>query len=498
MSLLKLMPLSKPMIETPQTSSPQNVSDPLPPNAARRTARRQRLQEQRKTLNPVAAAPIEAPKIAGSIPKTAVPAAKLSTPQPKPETFLAKTEFAAPKMVPVAGKASQATAAAPRRWILWTSLGVLGCCIAAIGGAVGTYLSWRGGEQIVPNAFIAGEPVGGLTRNAARERLKARYGNLRLTVKTPNENYDLSLRELGGRLDVNRAVNDAYWFGRSGSVWQNAPRILTARFDERDLALPVRWDKTTLKTRMRAVAKKYSRPARNATLIVSGSGVRVVPDEAGRALNVGETLARLQKRYHVALTSIEATVRPVAPRIAVADLEGSDVKLEQYTTRFNRGLIGRTRNIRVASEAVNGRVLMPGQTFSFNASTGERTWKKGYRMAHIFERKPGAEESEVVDGLAGGVCQVSSTLFNAVRKSNQRVDYKLKIVQRESHSLPVPYVPRGLDATVAWPYKDFKFSNTLPNPIYLRSAVNGSRLTLSVWVRVPTGNRLLAKNTSAE
>ena len=190
------------------------------------------------------------------------------------------------------------------------------------------------------------------------------------------------------------------------------------------------------------------------------------------------------------------TVHRTEPHIAIANLEGSDVKLEQYTTSFNRGLVGRTRNIHVAAEAVNGRVLLPGQTFSFNASTGERTAAKGYRMAHIFERQPGEEEAQVVDGLAGGTCQVSSTLFNAIRKSNQKVDSKLKIVQRETHSLPVTYVPRGLDATVAWPYRDFKFRNTLPNPIYLRTDVNGSRLTVSVWARVPSGNPLIAKNTT--
>lgn len=475
------------MIEKPQTSPSPATDSPSPDAArhtARRSARRKRLQEQRAVLT--AEAPNEAPpKIAGLMSKLEAPAAPFKAPSAKPQAPIAKATLPAPRITSSA-RAPQIAASKPRRRLLWATLGVLGCCIAAISGAVGTYLSWRGGGQILPNTFVASEPVGGLTRHQALERVRGQYGNLHLTIKAPVEDYELSLRELGGSVDINRAVNNAYWMGRSGSIWKNLPRVLTARYEPRSLKLPVRWDKAKLKTRMRAVARKFNEPARDAKLKVDGSGVHIVPDEPGRALNVGETLARLQRSYKVGQSSFEATVRDVKPRLAAADLEGSDVKLEQYTTRFNRGLVGRTCNIRVAAAAVNGRVLLPGQTFSFNASTGERTAAKGYRMAHIFERKPGAEESEVVDGLAGGTCQVSSTLFNAIRKSNRKVDSKLKIVQRETHSLPVTYVPAGLDATVAWPNRDFKFRNTLPNPIYLRTAVNGSRLTVSVWARVPS------------
>jgi vancomycin resistance protein YoaR len=81
------------------------------------------------------------------------------------------------------------------------------------------------------------------------------------------------------------------------------------------------------------------------------------------------------------------------PRITAASLAGSDVEMGRYKTYFDSGLWGRTRNIRVASEAVNGIVLMPGELLSFNQLTGERTWDKGYRMAHIFETKPGKSEA---------------------------------------------------------------------------------------------------------
>ena len=379
------------------------------------------------------------------------------------------------------------TQAPARRWPLWVGGGLLALLLTLGGGAFGIYQTWQGSGRIAPKLFIAGQPVGGMTRSQALDALKSRFGKLEVAFVAPDEKWNFNLHEVGGTPDFNRAINNAYWFGRTGSLWKNVPQIVMANFEERHLDLGVRWNKDKLKNRMRAVAKEYNRPARDATLQVSGADVQILPETQGRALNVGATLWRLQHRYDLHRTTIEATVKEVKPHLAAADLEGTDVRIGSFTTSFNRGQVGRTKNLHVASEAVNGKVLMPGDTFSFNAATGERTWEKGYRMAHIFERKPGKTESEVVDGLAGGTCQVSTTLYNAVRKGNQKVSAAMKIVQRETHSLPVPYISSGLDATVAWPNRDFKFKNTLSHPIYLRAAINGSRITMSIWARVPSG-----------
>ena len=245
---------------------------------------------------------------------------------------------------------------------------------------------------------------------------------------------------------------------------------------------------------------KYTKPGRDARLEFANGTLNVVPEAVGSELNVGATLRDLQKKYYLGLQVLNATTRDKQPKVVAADLAGRDLEIGRYRTRFDSGLQGRTRNIEVASERIDGHVMMPGETFSFNQMTGERTWDKGYRMAHIFETKPGAEKAEVVDGLAGGVCQVSSTLYNAVRRANKRTDGGLKIVERESHSLPVTYVPSGLDATVAWPNRDFKFRNNYDFPIYLRAQPDGNRLIVTVRGRVPatTSTRFAAVKADDE
>ena len=162
--------------------------------------------------------------------------------------------------------------------------------------------------------------------------------------------------------------------------------------------------------------------------------------------------------------------------------------LGKYTTHFNPGEEGRTANVRLAAKAVDGQVLMPGDTFSLNKTTGERTPAKGYQVAKIFVKLPDEAKSQIVDGVGGGVCQVSSTLFNAVLRTNGKGSGRLKVVERNHHSLPVTYVPPGMDATVAWPYKDFRFRNDYSFPIYVRTEINGSHLAISLWGRVPDMN----------
>jgi vancomycin resistance protein YoaR len=142
--------------------------------------------------------------------------------------------------------------------------------------------------------------------------------------------------------------------------------------------------------------------------------------------------------------------------------------LATYSTKYNPGEVNRTHNMYLASSKVNGTVLAPGEVFSYNNIVGERTVAKGYRNAKIFEN------GRVVDGLAGGICQVSTTIYNAALYSN------LKIVERKNHSFPVAYAPMGQDATVVMGSIDFRFSNSTGSPIKIVSSVSGGLCTVSI------------------
>ena len=355
------------------------------------------------------------------------------------------------------------------------------------GVAVGSYNNWSNSQVIAPKVRIAGEPIGGMTRDQAIAHLNKRFGKLAFTLKTDDKDRVFGLADVGGKPSIEPTVDKAFAIGRGGNLLSNFTRVFGSEVKARSFSLPIEWNRGALTSKLQIVNDQYARSATDARLVtVPGGAPRVTGEETGRALDVSATADAIQKSYFLGLGKVTAVTSVVEPKVTSADLAGRDVKLGWYRTEYNGGIAGRTTNIHVACRALDGKVLMPGEVLSFNALTGERTYDKGYRMAHIFMREEGQTESSVVDGLAGGVCQVSSTLYNAVRKTNAQMAGKpLDIVERTSHSLPVTYVPAGRDATVAWPSKDFKFRNDNNFPVYVRTDVGKGVLMISIWGRVP-------------
>lgn len=144
-------------------------------------------------------------------------------------------------------------------------------------------------------------------------------------------------------------------------------------------------------------------------------------------------------------------------------------KLSTYTSRYNVNEIERTENVRLASEFIDDVILMPGQEFSYNTIVGERSTERGFKTAKVYQ------QGQIVDGLGGGICQVSSTLYNAVVMAD------LEVLERRNHSLPVSYVKLGRDATVVYGSIDFRFKNTRQYPIKISSNISGGVLTVDIY-----------------
>ena len=143
--------------------------------------------------------------------------------------------------------------------------------------------------------------------------------------------------------------------------------------------------------------------------------------------------------------------------------------LSTYSTKYSAGNTGRTTNLQLAASKINGTVLMPGETFSYNQVVGARTIAAGYKEAPIYV------SGQVVDGLGGGICQITSTLYNAVLYAN------LQIVERSNHQFVPSYVTASRDATVVYGSIDFKFKNNREYPIKLVCSVSGGLATFQIF-----------------
>ena len=193
----------------------------------------------------------------------------------------------------------------------------------------------------------------------------------------------------------------------------------------------------------------------------------VYPEEEGVDFDVESVKTLLQEpkdEYEIELkiTKPTKTVKEIGTE-AFPDL------LSTFSTRYQASNANRTTNLKLAVQKINGTVLLPGQEFSYNKTLGERTIAAGYKEAAVFSN------GQVVNGLGGGICQISSTLYDAVVKAN------LQVTVRRNHQFVTSYLPAGQDATVVYGSQDFKFVNSRSYPIRLQASVSGGVATISVW-----------------
>lgn len=228
-----------------------------------------------------------------------------------------------------------------------------------------------------------------------------------------------------------------------------------------------------LDSELASLSELTYRPACDAVLNITD--LSVVPDVSGRDLDVEAT--RENVRDLLERTAFDelatASFNEIVAERRAADYEGFDTKpIGEYTTKFKKWQAGRNYNIALCASHFNGLIVYPGEEISFNTVTGDRTYDTGYKSAPVIENQ------EVVPGVGGGSCQVSTTLYNAVC-----LEAGIPTTERWPHGLQVAYVPWNRDATVAYPQRDFKFINTYSSPILITCEIIENALTFRVFTK---------------
>jgi vancomycin resistance protein YoaR len=221
--------------------------------------------------------------------------------------------------------------------------------------------------------------------------------------------------------------------------------------------------------------RALNRPPADASFAASGSAVRIVSDLPGRTLNVPTTIRNIV-RAALSPTNRNAAivVETKQAKRTAKDLKALGVKelVSSYTTEFG-GVPNRIHNVELVSHLIDGTLIAPGTTFSFNGTTGDRNASKGFLEAPVIIN------GELTTGLGGGVCQVSTTVFNAA------YDAGLDITARTNHALYISHYPQGRDATVNYPDVDLKFVNDTKAWLLLRTFVSSYSLTVNLYGTSP-------------
>jgi vancomycin resistance protein YoaR len=232
----------------------------------------------------------------------------------------------------------------------------------------------------------------------------------------------------------------------------------------------------------RRLRARVDRSPRDADWAIFTSGVRVIPDRPGLTADVPATArslltAALSPANRVARLAVETT--PAERSTAEAEAMGITGLVSSYQT-FYGGDANRIHNVQLVARLVDHALIPPGATFSFNGTTGERTAARGFREAPVIIN------GELETGLGGGVCQVSTTVFNTAYEAG------LPVVERTNHSLYIGHYPQGRDATVNYPDLDLRFVNDTGHWLLLRTWVGSSSLVVALY-GTPTGRRVVTE-----
>ena len=342
-------------------------------------------------------------------------------------------------------------------------------------------------SKIHNGVYIDGVHVGGMTREQAEQALigvPGPMGSSQFSINVNVEGYvwTISSQNVPLYRNLSEVVTQAYAVGRGNTSAIRGTTITP--FQQRmnsvmdTLSRPVAlytqttYDKQVVRGICDSIAEAINREPVNASVAAFDPATKRFTfnaDESGVFVDAEEIYQAVTSWLDGGVYSgtVHVTPQVLLAQVTKAELMNRFGLISSFTTK-KTGNTNRTTNIALSAEAISGKTLLPGETFSFNRATGERTSAKGYKPAAVIAG------GETVDEIGGGVCQTSSTLFNAVVRAN------LETVSRKPHAWPSDYVPKGEDATVNWPNLDFKFKNNTDWPIFIVANCDKSNKTVTV------------------
>lgn len=394
-------------------------------------------------------------------------------------------------------------------------------------------------NKIVKGIFIENIDVSNLTKEEAKNVLtelaeKAKQNEI--VFKYKEMETPITYEALEVSFDIDKTVEEAYEVGRKDNIFKNNFEILKTWINGKNINLNFSFDENVVKqvceninnTSEDAVVESSYYVEGDKLIVTSGKkGIKVKEEELIQTINntiklnadssviievqIEEVepaeidLEKIRSEVYKEVKDAYYTTNPftIYPEVDGVDFDIENAKniisedkeeyeipliitkasktvqeigteafpdlLSTFSTKYNAGDVDRTTNLKLSAGKINGTVLLPGEEFSYNKVVGERTIAAGYKMAATFSG------GKVVDGLGGGICQISSTLYDAVVMAN------LDVTVRRNHQFVTSYLPGGKDATVVWGSQDFKFVNSRKYPIRLTATVSGGVVTIQVW-----------------
>jgi vancomycin resistance protein YoaR len=349
----------------------------------------------------------------------------------------------------------------PPRW----ARGLVAGGIAAFFALVGMYVRSVKQPVTIAGLKVGEQPIGGVPFSELEARIGPaleKYLDGKLTLVFGKDEVRATRREVGFTVDRAAVLADVRAAGKHGNPLTDLAARSRARRGKLDLDVAVEVDRVKALEFLTELKDDLDRGAVDARLDLERH--TIAPEVPGQLLRVYDSMVALEYAAQSGSSKVELKAALTPARTGAKDLEGIDIStvLGNWETRYSASAIDsdRTYNLKVGADHLNGHILRPHEVFSFNAVVGDRTEKEGYRVAPVISG------GELIDGLAGGMCQIASTLHAAAFFAG------LEVVSSTPHSRPSAYIPMGLDSTVVYPTTDLKLRNPYEFPVVMHYQVN--------------------------
>ena len=359
-------------------------------------------------------------------------------------------------------------------WFLSVSAVAVGCLLVCQFFFVN---SLTPDTRFYENTKINGIDVSNMTMAEAEnvvltDMLKSR-GDIEINLTYGDKEWQLKGTDFEVANKIEPYIKQVASYGKTGNYFQNLSKAKEIKKNGKDFQISYKCVLAGVDEKIEEIVSEVERPQETAKLVFSPdseeifsvdmgqSSVTVLRDELYRKIDDGLLTGKM--------ANVEIPIIEIAPEFSEEELLNSVVKRSEFSTSYATSSKDRKNNVRRALESFNGLVVESGQRVSFNETTGDRTEKNGYKNAHIIYG------GVYVDGMGGGVCQASTTLYNALLLAG------LEINEVYHHSLPASYVPLSFDAMVSGDYCDLVFTNNLEKPIYIKTSADDEKVTVEIY-----------------
>jgi vancomycin resistance protein YoaR len=330
-------------------------------------------------------------------------------------------------------------------------------------------------DTINKGVYINNIDVGNMTKQQAVEYLNKKvndqFKDYKISARYNNREFYIEFSTLKAHYDIESAVDKAFEYNKNANLTARILQNMGVKKVNHNEMINFVSDSSPVDEFVKKIAKKLDYEPIDAKLFYENNSFRITKDEKGLKIDTKQLAEKIKAaiRPDWDESVIEITATEVKAKATEELLSHVKEEIISFSTHFSTKDANRTSNIRTAAKSVDGKVLLPDETFSMNKALGELDAKNGYKEAHVIVN------GELTTGMAGGICQVTTTVYNVALLSN------MDIVSRRGHSLKVAYVDPGRDATVSGSYIDFKFKNTNSFPVYIHTSVKGGTLTVQLF-----------------